>query len=55
MYYYKTDLRPAGSKNHNTGVDVGTDNVPTAQYVDQNPAQHMVTYTIGLGVDGYLT
>jgi type IV pilus assembly protein PilY1 len=55
MYYYKTDLRPSGSKNYNTGVDVGTDNVPTAQYVDQNPQQHMVTYTVGLGVDGYLT
>jgi type IV pilus assembly protein PilY1 len=55
MYYYKTDLRPAGSKNFNTGLDVSTDNVPTAQYVDQNPAQHMVTFTIGLGVDGYLT
>jgi len=55
MYYYKTDLRPAGSRNYNTGVDVSTDNVPTAQNVDMNPAQHMVTYTVGLGVDGYLT
>jgi type IV pilus assembly protein PilY1 len=55
MYYYKTDLRPPGSKNYNTGLDVSTDNVPTAQGVDQNPAQHMVTFTIGLGVDGYLT
>ncbi len=55
MYYYKTDLRPTGSTNYNTGLDVSNDNVPTAQYVDQNPAQHMVTYTVGLGVDGYLT
>jgi len=55
MYYYKTDLRPAGSSNFNTGIDVSADNVPTAKGVDQNPAQHMVTYTIGLGVDGYLT
>jgi type IV pilus assembly protein PilY1 len=55
MYYYKTDLRPAGSTNFNTGIDVSTDNVPTAQNVDQNPAQHMVTFTVGLGVDGYLT
>ncbi len=55
MYYYKTDLRPAGSTNFNTGLDVSADNVPTAQNIDQNPAQHMVTYTIGMGVDGYLT
>ncbi len=55
MYYYKTDLRPAGSTNYNTGVNVSTDNVSTAKGVDLNPAQHMVTYTVGLGVDGYLT
>lgn len=55
MYYYKTDLRPAGSTNYNTGVDVSAGNVPTALYIDQNPNQHMVTYTIGLGIDGYLT
>jgi type IV pilus assembly protein PilY1 len=60
MYYYKSDLRPAGSTNYNTGTPVSTDDanaaqVPTAQYIDENPAQHMVTYTIGLGVDGYLT
>lgn len=55
MYYYKTDLRPAGSTNFNTGIDVSTDNVPTVPGVDQNPAQHMVTFTVGLGVDGYLT
>jgi type IV pilus assembly protein PilY1 len=60
MYYYKTDLRPAGSRNFNTGNPVSTDDpgaadVPTTQYADENPTQHMVTYTIGLGVDGYLT
>lgn len=55
MYYYKSDLRPAGSTNFNTGVDVSTDNVPTASGTDMNPSQHMVTFTIGLGVDGYLT
>jgi len=55
MYYYKTDLRPSGSSNYNTGLDVSTDNVPTALNVDENPAQHMVTFTIGMGVDGYLT
>lgn len=60
MYYYSTDLRPAGSKNYNTGISVSTDDngnaqVPTAPGVDMNTKQHMVTYTIGLGVDGYLT
>jgi len=66
MYYYQTDLRPSGSKNYNTGVSVSTDDnnpvtglpnaqVGTAAGIDENPKQHMVTYTIGLGVDGYLT
>jgi type IV pilus assembly protein PilY1 len=53
-YYYKTDLRPAGSANYNSGVDVSKDNVPTAAG-DMNPTQHMVTFTIGMGIDGYLT
>ena len=43
MYYYKRDLRPSM-----------TDNVPTST-TDPNPAQHMTTFTIGLGVDGVMT
>lgn len=43
MYYYKRDLRPSM-----------TDNVPTSTN-DPNSAQHMTTFTIGLGVDGVMT
>jgi type IV pilus assembly protein PilY1 len=46
MYYYKTDLRTSGS--------YATDNVPITNK-DTNPAQHMVTFTLGLGLDGELT
>ena len=46
MYYYKTDLRTSGS--------YATDNVPVTNK-DNNPAQHMVTFTLGLGLDGELT
>ena len=47
MYYYKTDLR--------TGTDpFEKDNVPTTNK-DSNAAQHMVTFTVGLGLDGELT
>lgn len=52
MYYYKTDLRPTGSIGA-LGIDVGTDNVPTTGK-DTNPAQHMVTFTLGLA-DGLMT
>ncbi len=55
MYYYKTDLRPTGSTNFTTGTDVSLDDVQTTSGTDYNPTQHMVTFTIGLGVDGYLT
>ncbi len=71
MYYYMTDLRSVSATNSNpvklnsnTGVDVSTtdivNGVPNAQVgtspgIDMNPTQHMVTYTIGLGVDGNLT
>ncbi len=40
MYYYKTDLRPDME-----------DKVPTTSK-DRNPAQHMNTFTLGLGLDG---
>ncbi|MEL0617761.1 PilC/PilY family type IV pilus protein [Cobetia marina] len=44
MYYYRTDLR----------TDL-INSVPTVPDVDENPSQHMVTYTVGFGVDGSLT
>lgn len=44
MHYYETDLRSAV-----------TNDVPTITGVDENDAQHMVTYTIAFGVDGTLT
>ena len=47
MYYYKTDLRTAPSP-------FATNNVPVTNK-DTNAAQHMVTFTVGLGLDGELT
>ncbi|HRE13209.1 MAG TPA: PilC/PilY family type IV pilus protein [Usitatibacteraceae bacterium] len=44
-YYYKSDLRTSGT--------VAQNNVPTTER-DQNPAQHMVTFTLGLGVEGLM-
>jgi type IV pilus assembly protein PilY1 len=44
-YYYKSDLRTTGPVSQN--------NVPTSQR-DQNPAQHMVTFTLGLGLEGLM-
>jgi type IV pilus assembly protein PilY1 len=52
MYYYSTDLRPTGSTGA-LGTDVSEDNVPgTAK--DTNPAQHMLTFTVGLGLGGLM-
>lgn len=59
-YYYTTDLRsplPAGFGNC-TGalggaVDVCVNNVPTSGE-NLNQHQHMVTYTLGLGIDGVM-
>ena len=45
MYYYKTDLRTSGA--------VATDNVPTSTK-DITPQQHMVTFTLGLGLTGLM-
>jgi type IV pilus assembly protein PilY1 len=45
MYYYKTDLRTSGA--------MATNNVPTTQK-DITPQQHMVTFTLGLGLTGLL-
>ena len=43
MYYYERDLKPA------------LDNNVRRNDVDQNDAQHMVTFTVAFGVDGTLT
>ncbi|BFM14340.1 PilC/PilY family type IV pilus protein [Maricurvus nonylphenolicus] len=44
MWYYKNDLAP-----------VMDDNVPVITGVDENEAQHMVTYTVAFGVNGTLS
>jgi type IV pilus assembly protein PilY1 len=46
LYYYKTDLRPAGSIGA-LGFDVSENNVPTST-TDTNSAQHMNTFTVGM-------
>lgn len=53
MYYYKNDLRPTGTTGA-LGTDVSKDNVPTSDK-DPAPHQHMITFTLGLGVDGVMT
>jgi type IV pilus assembly protein PilY1 len=45
MYYYKTDLRTTGTKADN--------NVPT-NAKDTAAHQHMVTFTLGLGLEGLM-
>jgi len=45
MYYYKTDLRTSGAVEKN--------NVPTTAS-DTASHQHMVTFTLGLGLDGLM-
>lgn len=44
MYYYERDLYPL--------ID---NKVPVQCGIDQNPAQHMVTYAIGFGISGALS
>ncbi len=46
LYYYQNDLRTTGA--------MATNNVPTTNK-DINSNQHMVTFTLGLGLDGLLT
>ena len=56
MYYYQTDLRDASLANCTsslTGADVCENNVPVSSD-DKNQAQHMVSFTLGLGIDGQL-
>lgn len=57
-YYYKTDLRTAALNNCTGALGAGggsvcTDNVPTSTG-NMNPAQHMVTYGVSLGIDGLM-
>jgi type IV pilus assembly protein PilY1 len=52
LYYYKTDLRPAGSLGA-LGTDVSNNNVPTSAK-DSAPHQHMTTFTLGI-VEGLMT
>ena len=55
QYYYKTDLRPAGTTGFN-GLDVSSDIVPSSgtDPIEGDKAgwQHMTTFTMGLGVSG---
>lgn len=55
MYYYQTDLRDP-SLNNCTGVlgtNVCANNVPISG-TDTNPAQHLTTFTLGLGTRGQM-
>lgn len=54
-YYYKTDLRDPGLLNCTgaLGTAVCTNDVPTTNE-NKNAAQHMMTSTIGLGIDGVM-
>lgn len=49
QYYYTTDIRSSilGTDKNSAGTDVGADNTLAGQ-------QRMYTYTIGLGVSGYM-
>lgn len=53
-YYYYRDLRTTNCNVGEGDADVCTNNVPTS-IKDPNPAQHMTTFTLGLGVDGMMT
>ncbi len=55
-YYYNTDIRNPSLSNctsGSTGEDVCTDNVPVSDN-DPAPTQHMTTFTLGLGVSGFM-
>ena len=61
QYYYATDLRTSALGNctgaavspATTGNDVCTNNVPTSG-LDAASAQHMTTFTLGLGASGFM-
>src|SRR5262249_30836948 len=52
-YYYQTDLRTSHCNTGVSGADVCNNNVPKTDF-DKNMAQHMTTFTVGLGVNGQL-
>jgi len=54
-YYYDTDLRTTDLSNCTgpLGLDVCENNVFVSG-TDNNPKQHMTTFTLGLGIDGTL-
>jgi len=55
-YYYRNDLRPAGSTN-SAGVDISKNDVPqagTGPEDDKAQHQHMTTFTLGMGLSGQL-
>ena len=52
MYYYSADLRTNGSTGA-LGIDVSENNVPTTTR-DMNSGQHMMTFTLGMGLGGFL-
>jgi len=54
-YYYDTDLRTSDLSNctGTIGLDVCENNVFVSG-TDNNPKQHMTTFTLGLGIDGTL-
>lgn len=58
QYYYKTDLRPAGTTGFN-GLNVSSNIVPSSANDptegDKANWQHMTTFTMGLGVSGQIT
>ena len=57
MFYYKTDLRPCPGGTPPDGKCItdpkATENVPTTDK-DKQGQQHMVTFTLGLGLDGLM-
>ncbi len=52
MYYYSSDLRTNGSTGA-LGTDVSENNVPSTTR-DMNSGQHMLTFTLGLGLGGFM-
>ncbi len=57
MYYYQTDLRTPALGNCTGALGAGTDvcnnNVPISG-TDTNPAQHLTTFTLGIGTRGQM-
>jgi type IV pilus assembly protein PilY1 len=52
-YYYETDLRTTSCNTGVAGADVCENNVPKGPK-DTAQHQHMTTFTLGLGIDGYM-